>query len=284
MGIVHPCQDGCISYCWLCEAKELSINKYYCVLLCIFLLLLDYIDFNSYLCTEIYIIMKRYFYFLLSVCLASVISSCGSVDKTYGEQKEEERKVVSSFIDRQAVIVSGSDTLLKVGKINVITEEEFVLQDSTTSLEKNEYVLFANSGIYMQIVRQGVGKRIMSGESRRIACRFWEYNIMGDSIQLTNRIQKYAQNPEIMNISNNSGYIDGSFEYNTEMGSLMYKVYSDINVPDGWLKPLEYVKVGSQTGETQIAKVRIIVPHSSGHSHAMASVYPCFYELTFQER
>ena len=212
--------------------------------------------------------MKRYFYFLLSVCLASVTSSCGSVDKTYGEQKEEERKVVSSFIDRQAVIVNGSDTLLKVGKINVITEEEFVLQDSTTSLEKNEYVLFANSGIYMQIVRQGIGKRIMSGESRRIACRFWEYNIMGDSIQLTNRIQKYA----------------GSFEYNTEMGSLMYNVYSDINVPDGWLKPLEYVKVGSQTGETQIAKVRIIVPHSSGHSHAMASVYPCFYELTFQER
>ncbi|MEE1289230.1 MAG: hypothetical protein UHK44_11640 [Bacteroidaceae bacterium] len=25
------------------------------------------------------------------------------------------------------------------------------------------------------------------------------------------------------------------------------------------------------------------MPHSAGHSHAMASVYPCFYELTFQE-
>ena len=33
MGIVHPCRDGCISYCWLREAKEQSINKYYCVLL-----------------------------------------------------------------------------------------------------------------------------------------------------------------------------------------------------------------------------------------------------------
>lgn len=177
----------------------------------------------------------------------------------------------------------GTDTLLDLGKIKVITEEEFENQDSTTNVEKNEFVLFSNTGVYMQIVREGTGKRIESGESRRLICRFWEYNIMGDSLQLTNRIQKYATSPEYMNVSNNSGYISGSFDLTMPTGSLMYSTYGDSNVPDGWLKPLEYVRVGTQTDEKRIAKVRLIVPHSAGHSHAMASVYPCFYELTFQE-
>jgi hypothetical protein len=228
--------------------------------------------------------MKKYSYFLLFILINFLAFSCGSEDKTYGEQKEQERNVIKSFIDRDVVITTGSDTLLEVGNIKVISEEEFVLQDSTTNIEENEYVLFANTGIYMQIVREGVGKRLASGESRRVICRFWEYNIMGDSIQVTNRIQKYAQSPEIMNVSNNSGYISGSFDTKVETGSLMYSTYSDMTVPDGWLKPLEYIKLGAQIGEEQVAKVRIIVPHSSGHSHSMASVYPCFYELTYQGR
>lgn len=209
--------------------------------------------------------------------------SCGTEDQTYGEQKEHEREVVSSFIKRDVVMMIGTDTLLDLGKIKVITEEEFENQDSTTNVEKNEFVLFSNTGVYMQIVREGTGKRIESGESRRLICRFWEYNIMGDSLQLTNRIQKYATSPEYMNVSNNSGYISGSFDLTMPTGSLMYSTYGDSNVPDGWLKPLEYVRVGTQTDEKRIAKVRLIVPHSAGHSHAMASVYPCFYELTFQE-
>ncbi len=178
----------------------------------------------------------------------------------------------------------GDETLLELGKINVITEEEFEKQDSTTNVEKNEFVLFNASGIYMQIVRKGTGKRINSGENRRLICRFWEYNIMGDSLQLSNRIPSYATRPEYMNVSNNSGYISGSFDLNMSTGSLMNSTYGDTSVPDGWLKPLEYLQVGPQTKEEQrISKVRLIVPHSAGHSHSMAGVYPCFYELTFQE-
>ncbi|MBO5965463.1 MAG: DUF4827 family protein, partial [Bacteroidaceae bacterium] len=122
------------------------------------------------------------------------------------------------------------------------------------------------------------------GESRRLMCRFWEYKIMGDSLQLSNRILSYAQRPEYMNVYNNSGYIGGSFDTSVATGSLMFNSYGDVNIPDGWLKPLEYIRVGAQTdAENRISKVRLIVPHSAGHSHAMASVYPCFYELTFQE-
>ena len=108
--------------------------------------------------------------------------------------------------------------------------------------------------------------------------------MMGDSLQLTNRVMKFAVNPEIINVSNNSGYISGSFDLTVPTGSLIYKAYGDTQVPDGWLKALEFLRVGPQTtDENRIAKVRLIVPHSSGHSHATASVYPCFYELTFQE-
>ena len=223
----------------------------------------------------------RYLLFIFTVLL---LFSCGSSEQTYGEQKEHEREVVSSFINRNVVMMVGTDTLLDLGKIKVITEEEFDKQDSTTNVEENEFVLFTNSGIYMQIVREGAGKRIEHGESRRLLCRFWEYNMMGDSLQLTNRIQQYATRPEYMNVSNNSGYISGSFDLTMPTGSLMYSTYGDSNIPDGWLKPLEYVRVGAQTSDdTRIAKVRLIVPHSFGHSHAKASVYPCFYELIFQE-
>lgn len=227
--------------------------------------------------------MKRIYWLFLATLVVLAQYSCGSEDQTYGEQKEHEREVVSSFIKRDVVMMMGTDTLLDLGKIKVITEEEFEKQDSTTNVEKNEFVLFSNTGVYMQIVREGTGKRIESGESRRLICRFWEYNIMGDSLQLTNRIQSYATRPEYLNVSNNSGYISGSFDLTMPTGSLMYSTYGDSDVPDGWLKPLEYVRVGTQTDEKRIAKVRLIVPHSAGHSHAMASVYPCFYELTFQE-
>ena len=223
----------------------------------------------------------RYLLFIFTVLL---LFSCGSSEQTYGEQKEHEREVVSSFISRNVVMMVGTDTLLDLGKIKVITEEEFDKQGSTTNVEENEFVLFTNSGIYMQIVREGAGKRMEHGESRRLICRFWEYNMMGDSLQLTNRIQQYATRPEYMNVSNNSGYISGSFDLTMPTGSLVYSTYGDSNIPDGWLKPLEYVRVGAQTSDdTRIAKVRLIVPHSSGQSHAKASVYPCFYELTFQE-
>lgn len=210
--------------------------------------------------------------------------SCGTQDKTYGEQKQHERNVVNSFIERNVVMMIGSDTLLDLGKIKVITEEQFEKQDSVTDLEKNEFVLFSNTGVYMQIVREGAGERIEHGDSKRLICRFWEYNMMGDSLQLTNRIQKYATMPEYLNVSNNSGYISGSFDLTMPTGSLMYSTYGDSNIPEGWLKSLEYVRVGAQKDEEdRVAKVRLIVPHSAGHSHAVASVYPCFYELTFQE-
>lgn len=116
--------------------------------------------------------MKRIFGLLPLFFVGMLLCSCGSEDKTYGEQKEEERKVVKSFINRDVVMKMGQDTLLELGKIKVITESQFESQDSTTNLDNNEFVLFANTGVYMQIVREGTGKRIGKGENRQLICRF----------------------------------------------------------------------------------------------------------------
>ena len=228
--------------------------------------------------------MKKILIFILVAIVAFAQYSCKKEEQTYAEQKEQERKAVRSFIERNVVLTMGNETLLDLGKINVITEEQFEKQDSVTNLDNNEFVLFSTSGVYMQIVREGVGDRIEAGMNKRLVCRFWEYNILGDSLQLSNRVQKYAMRPEFLNISNNSGLLSGSFDLTVATGSLINSTYGDTNVPEGWLIPLRYVRVGAQNDpESRIAKVRLIVPHSVGHSHAIASVYPCFYELTFQE-
>ena len=42
----------------------------------------------------------------------------------------------------------------------------------------------------------------------------------------------------------------------------------------------QYIKVGREISGR--SKIRLIVPHSEGQSDASASVYPCYYEITYQ--
>ncbi len=206
-------------------------------------------------------------------------------DETYAEQKEKERKAINAFLARDPLVLidQSGDTLLNTGKIKVITESAFEAQDSTTNLAENEYVLFSSSGVYMQIVRQGVGEKLQSGETKRILCRYFEYNILGDSLQTSNTIPYYISNLDILDVSNNSGTITASFNVSDYVG-VMYLTYASTVVPNGWIVPLTYVNIGRQTtADEGIAKVRLIVPHSEGTSTATSNVYPCFYEITYQE-
>lgn len=217
--------------------------------------------------------------------MAAGLTACDD-DETYADQKKRERKAVEAFIKRDPLVLTNSvgETLLNTPKINVISEEAFERQDSTTDVSKNEYVFFGSTGIYMQIVRQGTGKRLEDGDRATLAARYWEFNIMTDSLLTTNKTPLYNPAPDYIDVSNTSGTIDGSF--NTEIypgGGAMYRIYGSTSVPSGWLLPLQYVKIGRQNGaEGEIAKVRLIVPHSSGTSVATSSVYPCFYEIEFQ--
>lgn len=222
--------------------------------------------------------------FLLPILCLLILGSCKNTE-TYAEQKEKEVKAINSFLSRNIVVRDEEGNVVcNVGIINPISEEQFLAQDSTTDLSTNQYVLFKNTGVYMQIVRKGTGEKLEKGKTARVICRFIEFNILSDNIQLRNDINYWHPSPDIMKISNNSGSFTASFDTEINGGGAMYNAYGSTSVPSGWLTPFPYIRIGRQDSEEEgIAKVRLIVPHSAGQASATSNVYPCFYEITFQK-
>lgn len=210
--------------------------------------------------------MKILKFALAALAGLMLITSCSDTE-TYADKKKKERSAISRYIKNQ--------------NITVISEEKFFSQDSTTDVSKNEYVLFESSGVYMQIIRKGCGEKLKIGETATALCRFNEYNLLesDSTLQLTN-IYQYKWLVDKLNVNNNSGTINGSF---ISGSSLMYTRYGQAAVPSGWLTPLSYVNLGRPEKDgDQVAKVKIIVPHSEGQSDASSNVYPCLYELTYE--
>ena len=219
------------------------------------------------------------FYVVFFSLIGLTLQSCDD-DTTYADQKERERSSINSFISKGTCITDEEvgDTVLYIAPIKTLTEWEFLQNDSTTDVSKNEYVLFSNSGVYMQIVRKGAGKKLEHSESTNIYCRYTEVNIMGDSIQTRNTTPYYIAIPDVMTCYNSYGTFTASF-----VSGVMNNTYSAA-VPSGWLIPLTYINIGRQTDDKEeIAKVRLIVPHSQGQQDATSNVYPCFYEITYQK-
>lgn len=202
--------------------------------------------------------MKKLLYSLLALlAFGSGFQACDD-GETYADMKEKERKAIEAYIKSEG--------------INVITLDEFYAQDSTTDVSRNEYVLFKDNGVYMQIVRKGEGLPIADGERAEVIARYYEVNIKeGDT--LTGNLYD-ASNPDMLTIENKSGTYSGSFTL-----GYMYSAYGS-SVPSGWLVPMPYINIGRKE---PIAKVRLIVPHSEGQSTATSYVYPCFYEITYRK-
>ncbi|MBQ7471616.1 MAG: DUF4827 domain-containing protein [Prevotella sp.] len=209
--------------------------------------------------------MKQTKYILLLLMSIVLLTSCERT-QTYAEQKKRERSAINQYI---------ADAGIKV-----ISESQFYAQDSLTDVSKNEFVLFSGSGVYMQIIRKGCGARLKKGETAHVLCRFTEYNLLvgADSIHLTNNVLYYSSIVDKMSVRNTSGTFTASFE-----SGLMYTTYGTASVPSGWLVPLSYINLGrhSAPGE-EIAKVKLIVPHSQGQSNASQNVYPCLYDITYE--
>jgi hypothetical protein len=216
---------------------------------------------------------------LLFVCFALVFSSCDD-EETYGDKKKKEHNTISNFIAAGTCVTEETtgDTLLYVAPITVISEEAFAAQDSMTNIANNEYVLLSKTGIYMQILRKGCGEKLKNGETATIFNRFIEFNIAGDSIQISNNNLHYIAVPDKMSCTNTYGNYTGSF-----ISGIMRTTYATQSVPEGWLVPLQYINLGRIANpDDEIAKVRVIVPHSSGNSDAQSNVYACFYEITYE--
>lgn len=210
--------------------------------------------------------MKKLHFLLLAVVAMSVLTAC-SDSETYADQKKKERSAINSYIANK--------------NIKVISEDQFYAQDSTTNVATNEFVLFENTGVYMQIVNKGSGEKLKQGETATVLCRFDEYNLIDDpdTLQMTNNYGTYASIPEKMTVTNSYGTFTATFLTGY---SIMYYLYSSTSVPSGWLTPLSYINLSRLTEPNSIAKVNLIVPHSQGHSGASSSVYPCYYEITYQ--
>lgn len=202
--------------------------------------------------------MKKIGYLFLSLFVLGLCFQSCDDSETYADLKKKERRQIQSFIEKH--------------NINVITESEFFAQDSTTDVSKNEYVLFNDNGVYMQIEKKGGGEKIKDKEWKEILVRFWEvYVETGDTTSVSNKLER---DPDVFMCKNTSGSFTASFTSGN-----MYSTYGSA-VPKGWLVPLSYINLGRI--QSDLAKVRIIVPHSAGHSDASSSVYPCFYEITYQ--
>lgn len=209
---------------------------------------------------------KGLLFLFLLLLSATVFTACRD-DETYADQVKRERSAINAYVADSGV--------------NVISEETFRNQNYTTDVSKNQFVLFESSGLYMQIVRKGTGAPIASGESARILCRYTERNLLTDSIQVSNTILPYYYRyVDKMEVTNNSGTFTGSFKQET---SLMYLFYGSTAVPSGWLAALPYLNFDRYVNaNSEIAKVRLIVPHDIGQSYASQAVYPCLYDITFE--
>ncbi|MBR1593166.1 MAG: DUF4827 domain-containing protein [Alloprevotella sp.] len=226
--------------------------------------------------------MRQPFSKILLLCLAlgACLQSCEEED-SYAKSREREKKQIMSFLKTgvQEKDAEGEEYLLNVpGPYKVISEKEFYANDSTTDVTKNEFVLFAGSGVYMQIVDKGTGEKLHSGETASVICRYTCFNIATDSIEVTNAIPLYVTTPDVMTVTNYLGTFNASFL----SGTMMAWARSQ-SVPNAWTMPLTFIRLGRWDSPTEdIAKVRLIVPSTEGHTYALNGIYPCFYEITYQ--
>ncbi len=218
--------------------------------------------------------VKKLSFLMLAACAVSFsmfTTSCDE-DETYAEQKDKEKKAIGQFLQDNDF----------VGTIEPISEAQFYAQDSMTDLSRNQFVRFDDDGIYMQIVRKGNGPTMVelakerkdSTVTRPLLCKFLEYDIEGADTTYSNIYMSSINDKLLCTYSHYGRSYTASF---TE--GVMYSAYGS-TVPKGWLKPLDFIRLTKVAGEE--AKVRLIVPHSSGTNNASGYVLPFYYEITYQ--
>ena len=201
--------------------------------------------------------------FLLVFGFGCMFQACNN-QKTYAEMKEEEREAIKRFIELEG--------------IKVISEDEFEAQDSTTNVADNEFVLFSESGVYMQVVAKGNGEILEDGR-HELLTRYVEEEILDDGTTATlsyNTMTNQYVHPDAFILTKSGNSLSATFT----MAGAMYNAHQTTYVPSGWMIPLNYVKVGREIAGR--SKVRLIVPHSEGTSTASTQVMPCYYEITYQ--
>lgn len=213
---------------------------------------------------------KNYLLLAVTGLIMLALQSCNN-GKTYAEMKEEEADAINKYILEN--------------DIKVISEADFAAQDSTT--KENEYVLLDESGVYMHVDNRGPGEEVLGDGTYDMVARFVEVALQtrtdlgmtaGDTLLANFHVANpsYTIKGEDFKLTISGESYSASFTRNDT-----YSMYGTVAVPSGWLIPLRYLKPGRTNDAEKIARVKLIVPHSEGTSSATQSVYPCFYELTY---
>lgn len=227
--------------------------------------------------------MKKQIFYLLFISCA--LQGCNK-GITYADQKENEKDDIQSWIVKH--------------DYKIISEEQFYKQDSLTN--ENEFVLLKESGVYMNIIQRGKGKRILDDGRYTIISRYLEialsgienFFVTGDTLSGNMKLRNYPVfGPENWGLPQYMAQPDNyiltidknNYKASFKENSMMAYVYKTASVPSGWLIPLRFLKPASSIPtlpSEDIAKVKLIVPHSQGSAQAMKYVYPCLYEITYQ--
>ncbi len=216
---------------------------------------------------------KNYLLWAVTALIMLALQSCNN-GKTYAEMKEEEADAINKYILEN--------------DIKVISEADFAAQDSTT--KENEYVLLDESGVYMHVDNRGPGEEVLGNGTYDMVARFVEIALQtrsdlgmtaGDTLLANFHVSNpsYTIKGEDFKLTISGESYSASFTRSDSYS--MYGMYGTVAVPSGWLIPLRYLKPGRTNDAEKIARVKLIVPHSEGTSSATQSVYPCFYELTY---
>ena len=225
---------------------------------------------------------KQIFYLLFISC---VLQGCNK-GITYADQKENEKNDIQSWIVKH--------------DYKIISEEQFYKQDSLTN--ENEFVLLKESGVYMNIIQRGKGKRILDDGRYTIISRYLEialsgienFFVTGDTLSGNMKLRNYPVfGPENWGLPQYMAQPDNyiltidknNYKASFKENSMMAYVYKTASVPSGWLIPLRFLKPANSIPtlpSEDIARVKLIVPHSQGSAQAMKYVYPCLYEITYQ--
>lgn len=201
---------------------------------------------------------------MLPLTIAVLLMSFASCNKseTYAEKKARESEQIQNFISERNIKVIKLDEFLR----DTITDNPEEGPDKTL----NEYVLFPENGVYMQIVRRGEGTALEDGETRLLNVRFMEYNIAtGDTVDMSLNIN----DNDVVKCSRTGNYYMAMLLPGSRMAR-----YGN-SVPSGWLVPMPFITPGFVYNGLNASKVKIIVPHDQGTSKAMNAVQPYYYEL-----
>lgn len=221
--------------------------------------------------------MRGVYILLISIVVCSCLQSCDN-GKTYAEMKEDEADAIHAWILSH--------------NYQIISEKDFYNQDTVTN--ENQFVLFEESGVYMNIMCKGPNGEngeVLKEGSHEILSRFVEVAVqsrdelefsVGDTLlwNMGNTGNSTLELfPEEYKLTISSSSYSAAFQTSREYS--MASIYGTTSVPSGWLVPLKYLKPGRTTSSEKVARVRLIVPHGQGTSKASQYVYPCYYEITY---